>query len=160
MNLKEYSMTKNENEAHHTVRIHIDRQPFESKNPTTGAALYKLGNVAAHRELFKEVSGDQEDAEIPKDDQEVRLTQDEHFYSQKEITVIVNGRKKETVETKLTFDEVVKLAFDSPPTGPNILFTITYRNGPKQNPEGTLVKGHSIKIKNGMIFNVTTTDKS
>lgn len=29
------------------VRIHIDRQPHESPNPTTGAALYALGKVPA-----------------------------------------------------------------------------------------------------------------
>ncbi len=30
-----------ENHEHH-VRIHIDQKPYESPNPTTGAALYGL----------------------------------------------------------------------------------------------------------------------
>ena len=31
------------------VRIHIDQHHYESPNPTTGAALYALGNVAPGR---------------------------------------------------------------------------------------------------------------
>ena len=29
----------------HSVRIHIDQKPYESPNPTTGTALYRLGHV-------------------------------------------------------------------------------------------------------------------
>lgn len=78
----------------------------------------------------------------------------------KEITIIVNGRKKEVTTTELSFDQVVALAFNPVPTGPNIMFTITYRAGPSQNREGSLLEGDTVKIKDGMIFNVTETDKS
>lgn len=78
----------------------------------------------------------------------------------KEFTIIVNGRQKTMTEKELSFAEIVALAFDNPPTGPNILFTITYRKGEGNKPEGTLVEGESVKIKDGMIFNVTATDKS
>ncbi len=78
----------------------------------------------------------------------------------KEFTIIVNGRKKEVKSKELSFNEIVALAFDPVPTGPNILFTITYENGPHPNPEGTLPEGGTVKIKDGMIFNVTQTDKS
>lgn len=78
----------------------------------------------------------------------------------KSVTIIVNGRER-TVESKeLTFDEVVDLAFDDPQRGPNIVFTITYRRGPESHKEGSLLEGQSVKIKDGMIFNVTRTDKS
>ena len=60
----------------------------------------------------------------------------------------------------LHFDTVLKLAFDPPPTGQFICITITFRNGPSDKPEGTLLEGESIKPKEGMIFNVTATDKS
>lgn len=142
------------------VQIHIDRDEYESKTPTTGKALYKLADIPANRELFRVVGGDVEDVPIPRDEQAVVLKEDDHFYSQLEITIIVNGKRKETVETSLSFDELVKLAYDNPPYGPQTLFTITYRNGPKKNPEGTLTMGHSVRIKKGMVFNVTATDKS
>lgn len=78
----------------------------------------------------------------------------------KGTTIIVNGREKTVKAKELTFDQLVALAFDNPPTGDNIVFTITYRRGPGHKPEGTLVDGQSVKIKDGMVFNVTATDKS
>lgn len=142
------------------VRIRIDRAPYDSDTPTTGAELYSLGHVAQHRDLFREMGGDEEDQLIERAATDVRLTPDEHFYSQKVFAIAVNAQKKEVAETKLTFDDVVKLAFPIPPTGPNIMFTIKYRKGPQINPKGSLLEGHSVRIKNGMIFDVTPTDRS
>ena len=78
----------------------------------------------------------------------------------KEFTIIVNGRPKVVTQKELSFSEIVALAFDNPPTGPNIVFTVTYRKGEGNKPEGTLIEGETVKIKDGMIFNVTATDKS
>jgi hypothetical protein len=152
-------MSTTENAAH-LVRIHIDREPKEMPSPTTGEALYALANVAEQYELFREATGDQEDQVVARNGNAIYLTQDEHFYSQREFRIIVNGRQKETPKRQLSFDDVVHLAFENPPTGPNIEFTITYRNGPRQNREGTLTEGNTLFIKNGMVFNVTPTDKS
>jgi Multiubiquitin len=78
----------------------------------------------------------------------------------KSITIIVNGREKEVAEKEISFAEIVALAFDNPPTGPNIVFTVTFRRGQDHKPEGTLVEGETVEVKKGMIFNVTATDKS
>jgi hypothetical protein len=78
----------------------------------------------------------------------------------KDITIIVNGRQKAVADKEISFAEIVALAFDNPPTGPNIVFTITFRRGHGNRPEGTLVEGETVKVKEGMIFNVTATDKS
>ena len=78
----------------------------------------------------------------------------------KEIEIIVNTRTKVVTKKELTFMEVVQLAFDPVPTGENIVFTITYRKGEGNKPEGTLVEGETVKVKDGMIFNVEYTDKS
>ena len=79
----------------------------------------------------------------------------------KDVTIIVNGREKVVPKNaELTFDELVARAFDDPPTGEFICFTITYRKGQGNKPEGTLPEGESVKVKEGMIFNVTATDKS
>lgn len=78
----------------------------------------------------------------------------------KNVTVVVNGREKVVLKDELSFHEVVALAFDNPPTNSNTLFTITYRRGHGDKPEGTLVEGATVKVKKGMIFNVTATDKS
>jgi hypothetical protein len=142
------------------VRIHVDRQEFTSPNPTTGGALYELAGIPKHRDLFREVGGDKEDELIPRGDEAMHLKEDEHFYSQKAITIIVNGQQKEVAETKIKFEEAVKLAFPSIPPGDNVMFTVRYRHGPKQNPSGTLLEGETVHIKNGMIFDVTQTVRS
>ena len=84
----------------------------------------------------------------------------EEQMNSKDFIITVNGRQKVVTQKELTFSEVVALAFDNPPTGPNIVFTVTYRRGEGNKPEGTMVEGETVKIKEGMIFNVTATDKS
>ncbi|MBT7486468.1 MAG: hypothetical protein HN578_08395 [Rhodospirillales bacterium] len=78
----------------------------------------------------------------------------------KDVMIIVNGRENTVSKADLTSDQLVKLAFDDPPTGEFICFTITYRKGQGNKPEGTLAEGEIVKVKDGMIFNVTATDKS
>ena len=75
----------------------------------------------------------------------------------KQITIIVNGREKKVSKVELSFAEVVELA--GLPSTPDTIFTVTYRRG-NGNKEGTLVEGESIKLKEGMIFNVTRTVQS
>ncbi|MEV4320625.1 multiubiquitin domain-containing protein [Microbispora rosea] len=78
----------------------------------------------------------------------------------KSYEVFVNGRAKIVKADELSFEQIVSLAYDPVPTGPNWVFTVTYRRGDGHKPDGTLRPGESVKVKNGMIFNVTATDKS
>lgn len=83
----------------------------------------------------------------------------EHDHDVK-LTIIVNDRQKVVTTRELTFDDVIHLAFENPPSGPDVLFTVTYRRGEGHKPEGTLVEGETVKVKEGMIVNVTPTNKS
>ena len=79
----------------------------------------------------------------------------------KVVTLIVNGRRKEWPELKkISFREVVVLAFGVFEDAPNIEYTVGYSNGPRQNPQGIMVDGDSVKVQEGMNFNATRTDKS
>lgn len=148
----------------HIVSIHIDEKPYESANPTTGEALYKLGHVPLGYDLFREVWGDREVPIVENDDEPVHLRENEHFHSGPEqprkYTIIVNGQQKVVTTRKVSFQEIVKLAFPTPPTGTNILYTVSYEDGPRVNPQGSLKEDQSVVVKNWMIFNVTATDKS
>jgi hypothetical protein len=148
----------------HAVRIHIDRHPYESPTPTTGAALYLLGKVPNGFQLYREARGDHEDEPIDNDEEKECLTPDEHFYSKEEhhkgFDIIVNAEQHHVDKKHASFEQIVKLAFPTPPPGKNILFTVTYYNGPKVNPEGILTAGQIVKIKNKMVFNVKATDRS
>lgn len=76
------------------------------------------------------------------------------------VTIIVNGRPKPVSQKELSFDEIVQLAFPGSVPNDTTLYTITYKRGHGGKPEGTLVAGDTVKVKDGMIFNVTATDKS
>ena len=81
-------------------------------------------------------------------------------YDKDRIEIIVNARKRIVSTDELTFDEVVRLAFDPPPSGPYIEITVTFRNGGGRPPEGRLFAGQTVKVHEGTVFNVRATDKS
>ena len=146
------------------VRVHIDQRPYHSPTPTTGAALYILGRVEPGLTLYREVRGDQEDSEVKNDNAgPFHLRDDEHFHTgrgQTEVTIFVNGRRRSVAAGMLSYEQVVALAFDPVPTGPDIVFSVTYRRGPRANPEGDVSPGGTVELKNGMVFNVTPTNRS
>jgi len=144
---------------HDNVRIHIDQHPYESPNPTTGEALYELGKVRPGLELYREVGGKREDKPVRKNKEHVHLRQDEHFHSgePQPFEIFVNGRQKEVTADVVSFEEIVKLA--NLPSTPDTIFTVTFKHG-IHNQEGSLVAGQKVEIRDGMIFNVTPTNKS
>ena len=78
----------------------------------------------------------------------------------KTFSIIVNGRVTEVERDELSFDELVDLAFDDPARGPQIVFTITFREAGGRIPEGELDEGQRLKVRDGTIVNVTRTDQS
>lgn len=88
------------------------------------------------------------------------MSNENHPTPDHHIKIIVNGREKIVTQQELSYWEVVRLAFDNPQINENIVYTVTYKRGPHDKPEGTMVEGDSVKVKSGMIFNVTRTDKS
>jgi hypothetical protein len=75
------------------------------------------------------------------------------------FSITVNGRLKTVTTQELTFDELVELAFPGGPRGENWVYTVGYRRG-EGNKSGSLGPGDSVKVKDGMVFDVTQTDKS
>lgn len=78
----------------------------------------------------------------------------------KSYKIIVNAQEKVWSEKEISYKEVVTEAFGTYSEDPNVVYTVTYSRGHKPHHEGSLVKGMSVKIKNGMIFNVSQTNKS
>ena len=78
----------------------------------------------------------------------------------KEVTIIVNTGEKTWNKKEISYEEVIVLAFGSYSNDENVVYTVTYSKGPDSHHEGSLVKGGSVKVKDGMIFNVTQTNKS
>ncbi|WP_224974160.1 multiubiquitin domain-containing protein [Acinetobacter oleivorans] len=75
----------------------------------------------------------------------------------KYINIIVNARPKKVDSDRISYEEVLELAFPGE-VDPNIVYTVAYV-GP-QTPDGTLVAGQSVTIRNGMKFDVNKTNRS
>lgn len=78
----------------------------------------------------------------------------------KEFIIIVNATPKAVEGRDLSFIEVVHLEFPNATIQGNIIYTVTYKKGPNSNKEGSMDIGDIVKLKRGMIFNVSATDKS
>lgn len=70
--------------------------------------------------------------------------------------IIVNARAHQVSGDRITYREVVNLAFPGDPG--EILYSIHYV-APKL-PDGTLAEGQSVELENGMKFDVTPTNRS
>jgi hypothetical protein len=148
----------------HLVRVHVDGRPYELASLISGEALYHAVHVPHDEVLYREVTGNHEDEPIPRDAPEVVLHKDEHFYSDHphkvEHVIIVNARRKTVEGRRISFEAVVKLAFPEGPPTPETVYTVAFSNGPPRNPEGKMVAGQSVKIKDEMVFDVTETSRS
>ena len=78
----------------------------------------------------------------------------------RETKIIINGREKTVDGREATFNQLIGLAYDNPPTGEFICYTIMYRKGRAHKREGSVIEGEPVKLKKGMIFDVSYTDKS
>ncbi|WP_319231082.1 multiubiquitin domain-containing protein [Draconibacterium orientale] len=74
--------------------------------------------------------------------------------------IIVNGREKEWNDKTISFEQVVILAFGTYQNNGRTAYTVTYTRGNNDKPQGSMVAGDTVKVKQKMIFNVTATDKS
>lgn len=145
------------------LKFTINGTEFVSyKQYLTGKELKELGNVKETEELYLKVEPPYEN-ELIEDSDEVNLARKgkEHFISQKfSVVIIVNARAKNWEKRKISFEEVVVLAFGTYDPNPNRIYTVSYSNGPGPKPEGTMVRGENVKVKNKMNFDVSATDRS
>jgi hypothetical protein len=84
----------------------------------------------------------------------------EHDNSKKPVTIYVNGTAHIVEKGKITFEQVVTLAFPTPPPGENIDYTVMYSRGAKDKPQGDLEPGQDVEVVEAMRFDVTPTDRS
>lgn len=127
-----------------------------------GIQIRELGTIPADQDIFLDLKEGWQDDHIT-DDEVVDLARPgkEHFVSKPKSRIIfVNSREKQWNKDEISFEQVVVLAFGSYDNNPNKGYTVTYSRGYEPKPEGTMVKGSIVRVKNKMIFDVTATDKS
>ena len=144
------------------LKYTIDSKMFESaKQYIKGAQIRKEGAIEDDLEIFLVVKGYEDELIGDADWVDLARPGIEHFVSRKsKILIIVNGKEKPWDKKQISFAEVIILAFGAYNDTPTMVYTVGYEDGPKQNPEGSMVKGATVFVKNKMIFHATATDKS
>lgn len=144
------------------VRIHIDKQLYESPTPTPGAALYLLAHIPAGLQLFKDGPGNDEDSPIANEGTAVDLKNGDHFRTGKPehagTTIYVNTDPVVWDRPQISYDDLVKLAFPDGPFDGNVRYSITWTK--PDGSEGAVLKGGKVKVVDEMKFDVRNTDKS
>jgi hypothetical protein len=94
---------------------------------------------------------------------ERELKQAEHELEEalhpRETEIIVNARKRTVKGDKVSFEEIVQLAFPGS-HDPNVAFSMTFRHAASEPHAGELGPGGHVTVKEGTIFNVTKTVRS
>jgi hypothetical protein len=80
--------------------------------------------------------------------------------NEKKVTIVVNATQYEVDKDKITYAEVVTLAFPDYPQNPQNTYSVKYKRGHSDKPEGTLSPGGSVQVHEGMVFNVSLTGQS
>lgn len=80
--------------------------------------------------------------------------------NKKTVTIIVEGTPHEWPKGEITYDQVVTLEVPEYSQHPEITYSVTYKKCHGNKPEGILSPGASIKVKEGVIFNVSETGQS
>lgn len=78
----------------------------------------------------------------------------------KTVTIIVEGKPHEWLKEDISYAEVVTLEVPDYTQHPEITYSVKYKNGHGNKPEGILSPGASVKVKEGMIFSVSATGQS
>lgn len=78
----------------------------------------------------------------------------------KTVTIIVEGTPREWPKDEITYAEVVTLEVPNYAQHPEITYSVKYKRGHGNKPEGILSPGGSVKVKEGMIFSVSDTGQS
>jgi hypothetical protein len=79
----------------------------------------------------------------------------------KTVTIFVEGTPHEWPKDQaISFDQVVTWVFPDYSPSDGRAYTVTFERGEGNKPEGQLVKGGTVKVKDGMIFHVSRTGES
>lgn len=74
--------------------------------------------------------------------------------------IIVNAQTVEWDKEKISFEEVVKIAFPNVNENQMAIYIVTYSEWPKQNPKWHISLGEKVHVENNMEFTCTSTSQS
>lgn len=78
----------------------------------------------------------------------------------KTVTIVVEATPHDWPKDDITYADVVTLEVPDYPQHTDIIYSVKYKNGHGNKPEGILAPGASVKVKDGMQFSVSPTGQS
>lgn len=84
------------------------------------------------------------------------MTESNHKTKAMNRKIIVNGQEQTYPFNEITYSDLVALAFGG--TRKEINYTVTYSKGTTEKPEGAMTKGETVRVVDGMIFNIADTN--
>jgi len=76
------------------------------------------------------------------------------------LTIIVNTRPHAWSMKRISYEQVVQLAYAGQTPTDDITFTVRYSRGHDGHGAGTLTKTKEVPVKEGMVFDVVRTVRS
>jgi hypothetical protein len=146
-----------------SFRFYIDGQAQDwGAQRISGRTLKQLAGVDSQKyDIFLVVPGDDDELIEDRDLFDLARPGVEHFAAVEiNIKVFVNTDPVVVHTRTMSYWEVVHLAYPDAQPGPNSPYTVTYTKGFEGTSLTNLVDGQHVRIKKGMHFNVTPTDKS
>lgn len=127
----------------------------DKENELQNYALIRIFNDAEEDTLYNPI--DKPKASL---EDKIQLKENESFIIKAlKTTLIVNSKNVLWDKKAISYEEVVKSAYGNYEYNPNIVYTISYFDDFSKT-DGSLTKGEEVVIINGMVFNVSKTDKS
>jgi hypothetical protein len=131
-----------------------DHEPDEGKGEKLEQAVERLEQAEA--DLRRDRAAEARDEhKIEEAAEEIERIEEAE---KREFKIIVNGRPKIVDRKKQSYRDIARLAYPDADFD-KFLYTITFFNG-EHGQEGDLVEGETVKVTDGMVFNVRRSDKS
>ena len=139
-----------------------EREIVWGEEKISALELRSIGEIPDDEDLYFDSRGDRviEDDELlslkPKDVERFRSGDP----VDRTVNVVLNGELITVEKGRLSFSDLAKLAFPNLFGRDLICFTVSFSRGPKRRREGVLLEGGKVRVVEGMVFNVSATDKS
>ncbi|MHC3475304.1 multiubiquitin domain-containing protein [Streptomyces sp. 7R007] len=78
----------------------------------------------------------------------------------KPVTIIVNARPHTWEAKEITYEQAVDLAYPGQQPNEQDTYTVRYSRGHDGHGTGSLTAGRSVRVKEGMVFDVYRTSRS
>lgn len=117
-------------------------------------------NVSIEMDCVLSIEEEPGKTRIIEEEEVIAVVEGTCFIAASKFEIIVNARPHTVIGRRITFEQVVELAFPDYQPNPNVVFSMTYRHAASNPHAGELGPRGVVEVEDGTVFNVTRTDKS